>query len=83
MDFFILRKNKVSFYRYLDFEVFVRSPNFKFCDAIIDVTAYEKLHFWLFLLNPRQYQNEIWSNAKCSLRRIFLTCFKINSEDEN
>ena len=45
MDFFILSKNKVSFFRYLDFEVFVRSPNFKFCDAIIDVTAYEKLHF--------------------------------------
>ena len=43
--FFYSKKNKISFLRYLDFEVFVKSTNSKFYDAIIDVTAYEKLHF--------------------------------------
>ena len=43
MDFFVLRKNKVLFSIYLGFEVFVKSTNFEFCEAIIDFTAYEKL----------------------------------------
>ena len=40
----------------------MKSTNFKICDVIIDITAYEKIHFWLFLLNPREYQIDIWSN---------------------
>ena len=69
--FFYSKKNKISFLRYLDFEVFVKSTNSKFCDAIIDVTAYEKLHFWLFLLNHWHYQNEIWSNVNAAYDGFF------------
>ena len=29
------------------------------CDIIIDIAAQWKLHFRLFLLNPKYYQNEI------------------------
>ena len=38
---------------------------------LIDVTAYEKLHFRLFLLNPREYQNEIWSNVNAVYVKYF------------
>ena len=37
MIFFIWRKNYVSFSRYLDFFVFVKSKDFKICDIIIDI----------------------------------------------
>ena len=76
MDFFILRKNKLSFSRYLGFEVFVKSTNFKFCYAMIDITAYGKLRFWLFLLSPRQYQIEIWSNVNATYTRYFQLVLK-------
>ena len=34
----------------------------KFTDVIIDIATEWKLHLCLFLLNPKYYQNEIWSN---------------------
>ena len=38
MNFFIWRKN-ISFSRYLDFCVFVKSTNFKICDVIIGIAT--------------------------------------------
>ena len=37
----------------------MKSTNCKICDIIIDNAAHWKLHFCLFLLNPKYYQNEI------------------------
>ena len=54
MNFFIWRKNNILFSRYLDFCVFVKSADFDFCDVIISIAA--------FHLNPKYYQDEIWSN---------------------
>ena len=39
MNFFISRKNNVSFSRYRDFCVFVKSADFKICDVIIDIAG--------------------------------------------
>ena len=78
MNFFIWRKN-VSFSRYLVFCVFIKSTNFKICDVIIDIAAWWKLHFCLFLLNPTYYQNEIWSNTSVSYKdygQNFRTIFR-------
>ena len=63
MNFFIWNKNNVSFSKYLDFCVFVKSRNFEICDVIISIATYRKLHLYLFILNPKSYQNEIWSNT--------------------
>ena len=38
----------------------------KICDVILDVTTYEKLHLWLFLVNPREYQIKTWSNVNAA-----------------
>ena len=54
----------------------MKSTNFKICEVIIDITAYEKKHFWLFLLNPRNFQMLV------NLRRIFVTCFELNYKEE-
>ena len=40
----------------------------KICDVILDVTTYEKLHLWLFLVNPREYQIKIWSNVNAAYK---------------
>ena len=41
---FFYQKKKVSFWRYLDFCVFVKSTNFKICDIIINIVYY---FFWI------------------------------------
>ena len=76
-----IRKNNVWFSRYLDFCVFGKSTYFKFCDFIIDIAAYWKLHFCLFLLNPKYCQNKISPNTSVSYKKTFLTCFWLNAGD--
>ena len=51
-NFFIWRKNNLSFSKHLDFCVFVKSTDFKICDVIIDIATWWKLHLCL-----------IWSNT--------------------
>ena len=63
MNFYIWDKNNVLFSRYLDFCVYVKSTDFKICDVIICIATQWKLHFCLFLLNPKAYQNEILSTT--------------------
>ena len=67
---FISRENKVWFSRNLDFCVFVKSTNFKICDIIIGITTYWKLLLCCFLLNPKYYQNEIWSTLVCCIKNV-------------
>ena len=57
----------------LDICIFVlgKSTNFKMLDVNIDIAAYWKLHFCLFLLNPKYYQNEIWSNTNAPYNKHF------------
>ena len=40
-------------------------------NVIIDIGANLKLHFRLFLLNAKYYQNEIWSNPSASFNKHF------------
>ena len=70
MNFFIWRKNNVSFSIYLDLCVLEKSTNFKICDVIIGIATKWKLRLCLFLLNPMCYQNEIWSILVCCLTNI-------------
>ena len=60
MIFLFEEKNNVSFSRYLDFCVFVKCTDFKICGVIISI---DTLNLGLFLLNPRRYENEFWSNT--------------------
>ena len=84
MDFFISRKNNVSFSGYQDFCVFVKPANFKICDTIVSTAASCKFRLCLFLLNHKSYQNEIWSNTLvCCMTNIsnkFLTeCWRLET----
>ena len=71
MNFFIWRKNTVSFSRYLDFSVFVKCTDFKICDVIKSIATKWKLHLCLFLLNPKTYQMKLGKILVCSLTNIF------------
>ena len=57
------------------FFCFVKSTNFKIGDTITDIAAYiaatlQTLHFRLFLVKHKYYQNEIWSNTSVSYKNI-------------
>ena len=62
MIFFIWRKDNVLFSRYLYFHVFAKPTDFKICDVIRCIATWWKLHFCLFLLNPKYYKKS-WSNT--------------------
>ena len=53
MNFFIWRKNNLSFSRYQDFWVFMKPADFNICGIIISIAASCKLQLRLFLLNPK------------------------------
>ena len=55
----------------------MKSTNVEICDIIMDIATLWKLHFCLFLLNPKYHQNEVWSNI---LKQTFLACFWFNAE---
>ena len=70
-DFFWRKMNILS-WRNLDFCVFVKSADFKICDITIGIATKWKLHLCLFLLNPKNYQNEIWWNTSVLYDKDFL-----------
>ena len=77
-NFFLVTKN-VSLSRYLDFCVFVKSTDLKIYDAsfmmitmLISIATLWKLHLRLFLLNPKYFQNVIWSNTSELYDKFFL-----------
>ena len=71
-DFFLFKKNNVSFSRYLDFCIFVKSTDLKICDAIIGISSQWKLYLCVFLLNLlKYYQIEIWSNTGVLYDELF------------
>ena len=71
IKFFIWRKNYIFFSRYLDLSVFHKSTNFKIYDVIIDITAYQKTCFLLFLLNAIKYEVETWWNISITYEQYF------------
>ena len=58
--FFVWRNNNTTFSRYLDFCVLLKA-DFKICEVIIDMATKWKLNLCLLFLNPKCYQNKIWS----------------------
>ena len=77
MIFFIWRKDNALFSRYLYFRVFVKPTDFKICDVIICIATWWKLHFCLFLLNPRYYKKKLVKYL-CAVWETLLTCFWLN-----
>ena len=77
MNFFIWRKNNISFLRYRDFCVFVKSTDFKIREIIISIARQRKLHLCLFLLNSK------WNLVKylCAIWQTSITYFLLNAKD--
>ena len=71
LDVYMMIFFNVSFLRYLDFCVFVKSTDFKICDVIIGIATQCKLHLCLFLLYCKYYQNEIWPNTSVLYAKHF------------
>ena len=75
MNFFIWNKNNVSFSRYLDFRVFVKSTNFKICDVIISTAAWWSYtyNYFFWILSPiRMKLGQILVCCMTKISKIFL-----------
>ena len=78
MNFFIWRKNNVSFSKYLGFCDFVKSKNLKIYDIILDIAIWLEYTF--------VYAFWILTIIKMSFAQVLvcgLTCFWINAGDWN
>ena len=55
----------------LRYRRFCEIRKFQILGPFIDITALWNLEFWLFILNPKKYQNEIWENISVSYDNHF------------
>ena len=83
MNFFIWRNNNVSFSRYLDFRVFVKSTDFKIRDVIISIATKWKLHLCLFLWILSPTKMKLGQTLVCcprNISKIFLPqCWRLET----
>ena len=70
MNFFIWKKHNVSFSRYLDFYVFVKSKDFKIRDVIISIATKWMLHLSLFFLILSPTKMKLGQILVCYLKNI-------------
>ena len=78
MNFFIWRKSNISFSRYLDFCVFVKSTDFKICDVTINILhngsyAYAYAYFFWILSAIKMEFGQILVCCMTNISNMFLT----------
>ena len=64
-NFFFLLKSYVSFSRYLSFHIFNHSMIYQICDIMISVSAWDSVHFWIYLLNQNSWSHQTWPTDRC------------------
>ena len=63
-NFFISKKNYVPFSRYPSFYIFNHSMIYQICDVTMNISTWDNLHFWIYLLN-----HDSWSHQTGSVDR--------------
>ena len=78
MNFFIWRKNNVSFSRYRDFCVFVKPDDFKICDVMIISYAYA---YFFWILSPIKMEfGQILVCCRRNISNMFLAeCWRLET----
>ena len=60
-NFFISQKNYVPFSRYSSFCILNHPMIYQICDVTMSISAWNKVHFWIYLLNHTQLtSHQIW-----------------------
>ena len=61
-----------------DIQVFVIFNNpkiYKICDVMMSISTWDKVHFWLYLLNHNSLSHQTWSIDRCKQGQYFSGIF--------
>ena len=54
------RKSYVPFSRYSSFCIFNHSMIYQICDVMMSISAWGRVHFWIYLLNNNSLSHQTW-----------------------
>ena len=50
----------VPFSRYSSFSIFYHSMIYQICDVMMSISAWDRVHFWVYLLNHNLLSHQTW-----------------------
>ena len=59
-DVFISEKSYVPFSWYSSFCIFVHSMIYQICDIMMNIGTWDRVHFWIYLLNCNSLSHQTW-----------------------
>ena len=60
-NFFVSWKRYVPFSRYLSSCIFNHLMIYQICDAMMNISIWDRVHFWIYLLNHNSLTHQTWS----------------------
>ena len=64
-NFFLSWESYVLFSRYLRFCIFNHLMIYQICDIMMNIIIWDRMHFWLYILNHNSLSNQIWPIDRC------------------
>ena len=64
-NFFLSWESYVLFSRYLRFCIFNHLMIYQICDIMMNIIIWDRVHFWLYILNHNSLSNQIWPIDRC------------------
>ena len=70
-NFFLSWESYVLFSRYLRFCIFNHLMIYQICDIMMNIIIWDRVHFWLYILNHNSLSNQIWPIDRCKQGQQF------------
>ena len=74
-NFFISLKNYVRFSRYSNFCIFNHLVIYEIWDVTMSISTWNRVHFWIYLLNHNSLTHPTWSVDRCKQGQYFCENF--------
>ena len=74
-DFFVSKKSYVPFSRYSNFCIFDHPMIYQICDVIMSISIWDRVHFWIYLLNNNSLTHQNWSINRYKQGQYFSEVF--------
>ena len=75
--FFIFRKSSVLFAKNLLFSIFNHLLICQICDVMVNISTWDRVHFWIYLLNYDSLSHQTWPFDKYKLGQKISRIWKI------
>ena len=74
-NFFVSYKSYVLFSRYSSFCGFSNPTIYQICDGMMSISIWDRVHFWIDLLNHNSLTHQTWSIDWCKQGQYFSETF--------